>query len=138
MSHKRTDIREAVKTMLLAGATVAGENVYSNRVSAFWKSELPSISIFTTEEEATPRDLKNQTYVRTMQLRLEVHAEATEDLDTLLDEAAVEIEDILNADQGLTGTALGSKLTSTSIELAGDASTPVGVLSLNYEIKYIR
>jgi Flp pilus assembly protein TadG len=137
MSHKRTDIREAVKTMLLSN-TVAGLNVYSNRVSAFWKAELPSISIFTTEEEATPRDANNKSYVRTMQLRLEVHAEATEDLDTFLDNAAVQVEDILNADQGLAGTAIGSKLTSTSIELAGDASTPVGVLSLNYEIKYIR
>lgn len=137
MAHKRTDIREAVKTMLLSN-TIAGLNVYSNRVSAFWKSELPSISIFTTEEEATPRDLGNKSYIRTMQLRLEVHAEATEDLDDLLDDAAVQVEDIMNADQGLLGTAIGSKLTTTSIELAGDASTPVGVCSLNFEIKYIR
>jgi hypothetical protein len=73
-----------------------------------------------------------------MNLRIEFHAEATESLDDVLDDAAVQIEDILNGDQSLQGTCLGSSLLQTSMEIAGDSSTPIGVLTLNYSVRYIR
>lgn len=137
MAHKRTDIREAVKTMLLSN-TSAGANVFSNRVSAYWKSELPSISIFTTEEEAVPRNVGNRQSIRTMNLRIEIHAEATEDLDQALDDIADEVETILSADTGLTGQAINSTYTGCETELSADATTPVGVIALNYSVKYIK
>lgn len=135
--HKRQEIREAIKTMLL-GNTDAGANVYSNRVSAFWKSELPSISIVTTEEEANPRDLGNKTFVRKLRIGIEVHAEATEKLDDVLDDISNQIEALIGADQSLTGTVLGTVMTGTTIELAGEATTPIGVLSISFTTTYIK
>lgn len=135
---KRQQIREEVQAMLIAANTSAGANVYSNRVSAFWRSELPSISIFMRDEEATPRDLANKSYVRKASLSFEIHAEAVESLDEQLDKIADEIEAAIVADQSLGGTVLGSTLLSTEIELAGEATTPIGVLTLTYQITYVK
>lgn len=134
--HKRTEIRNAVKAMLL-NATTCGANVYSNRVSTFWKAELPSISIFTTDEEAQPRDLRAQSYVVNMNLRIEIHAEANEDLDETLDDLSKEVQDLIQANQDLTGTCLGSVYTGAQIELADNGTTQIGVASLNFSVKYI-
>lgn len=135
---KRTLIRNEIKNLLINAPTTCGDNVYSNRVSAYWRDELPSISIFTTEENAEPRDIRSNQYVRTMNLMFEVHAEASEDLDQLLDTIADEIEDVMVANQSIGGHAIGSTYTSSSSELTGDATKPIGVLTINYEIKYIR
>lgn len=135
--HKRQEIREAVKAMLL-DQTLANANVYSNRVSTFWKQQLPSISVFTRDEETTPRDLANSKYVRTLNLTIEIHAEAKENLDDTLDTIADQIETLIGTDQSLGGTALGTIMTGTTVELAGEAATPVGVLTLSFQTKYIK
>lgn len=132
---KRQQIREAFKAMLLNN-TAAGENVYSNRVSAFWRSELPSVSIFMRDEEASPRDMSARSYLRKATLSVEIHAEAKEDLDALLDQIADQVEAIVINDSSLSGTVQGCVLQGTEIELAGEATTPIGVLSLSYQILY--
>lgn len=134
---KRHQIREALRIML-DGQTEAGAKVYSNRVSSFWRGELPSVSIFMRDEEATPREMAAKTYVRKGNISVEIHAEAKEDLDLELDKIADQVEAVIQGDQSLTGTVLGSVLTGTEIELSDQATTPIGVLTLNYQITYIK
>lgn len=132
---KRQQIREALRTML-NGQTNAGANVYSNRVSAFWRSELPCISIFMRDEEATPRDMSAKSYLRRGTVSIEIHAEAKENLDLTLDEIADQVEALIIGNPSLSGTVHGCVLQNTEIELAGEPSTPIGVLSLSYQITY--
>lgn len=134
---KRQQIREAAKAMLL-GHTEAGQNVYSNRVSALWRSDLPSISIYLTDETATPRDLRQSSYVRTGTLVFQILAAATENLDHQLDTIADQIESITGADPSLKGTVQGFLLQSSESELNTEGTTPIGTLSLIYQVTYIK
>lgn len=135
--HKRQQIREALQTMLLNN-TDAGANVYANRVSAFWRDELPSISIFTREEQSTPRDVSGRQNIRTLTVSMETRAEANEDLDDTLDTIANQIENIISADQSLTGQALGAQMTGTTMEFEVQGEKQLGLLTLTYTVTYIQ
>lgn len=134
--HKRQLIREAVKDMLL-NQTDAGARVYSNRVTAFWNEEVPCISIFTTDEAATPTDLRQKRYSRKLILNIEIRAEAKENLDDVLDSLALKVEQLIDADLTLNNTAHNVVMTGTDIGFTGEATKPVGVLNLNYEVTYL-
>ena len=88
-------------------------------------------------ETAEPRDLSSGTYQRTLQLSIEITDEALEGLDDNLDQIAAKIEELVTADPSFQGEVLGSVLTGSEMELSADSTTPVGTLTLNYELKYI-
>lgn len=135
---KRQEIREALKNMLLDNTDV-GSNVFTNRVSAFWREEFPCISIFMKDESSSPRNLSTRATVRTGSLIIQVINEATEDLDNSLDTIAEQIESIIDTDPSLTATVQSCILTDSEIELSGEVSTkPIGSLTLVYEIKYLK
>lgn len=134
---RRHQIREALRIML-EGQTDAGDKVYSNRVSSFWRGELPCVSIYMRDEEATPREMAAKSYIRKGNISIEIHAEAKEDLDLKLDQIADQVETVIQADPSLGGNVLGSILTGTEIELSEQATTPIGVLVLSYQITYIK
>lgn len=134
---KRHQIREALRIML-DGQTDAGSKVYSNRVTAYWRGELPCVSIFMRDEEATPREMAARSYIRKCNISVEIHAEAKENLDLDLDKIADQVETVIQADQSLSGTVQGTILTGTEIELSEQATTPIGVLTLTFQITYIK
>lgn len=135
---KRHQIREYIKTLLTNAHDDVGEKVYSNRVSAYWKSEVPCISIFTRDEEAKPRNMSASQYIRTMSLVVEIHATGNEDLDLTLDEIADVVETKISEDSNFGGLATSTILQATEIELNSETTTTgVGVLSLVYSIQYI-
>lgn len=134
--HKRQLIREAVKEMLL-NETDAGEKVYSNRVTAYWREEVPCISVFTTEETAAPRDITNRKYTRKLNLTIEIRTEASDNLDDSLDSLALKVEQLIDADLTLKNTAHNVVMTGTDIGFAGEGSKPVGLLNLVYEVTYL-
>ncbi len=137
-SSKKQSIREATVS-LLENANIDNINgIYANRTSSFWKDELPCISVFCAEENATPQDLANTKYLRTLNLRIEIHAEATEDLDNLLDQASQTVEELILENQSISGQVLGLTLQSSNMELLADATKPIGVSTLNFELKYIK
>jgi hypothetical protein len=136
MSHQRQTIREALVTML-SGNTDAGTEVYANRAAIIWREELPLIQIFTRNETATRRSINSQQSIRTLTLSVEVFAEANDNLDDTLDTISKQIEDIIAANPSLSGTANGSLLTDTEINLDSVGEKLVGKLTLTFETKYI-
>lgn len=137
----RATIRNELKQMLL-GNTQCSSNVFSNRIDAYWKEQLPAISIYTTQESAEKRDVSGRSYIRTMQLSIEITAEIKQDsaksIDDFLDDVADEVEVVISQDQSINGTCLASELIGTEIEMSGEPASPIGVATLNYEIKYIK
>lgn len=136
MANNRKAIRDALVAML-SGETEAGTNVYANRSTSLWQSELPAIMVYTEAESAEPRDLSSRRYIRTLQLRVELKAEANATVDDTLDDLATEVEEIIDEDQSITGTVLSTLLTNTELSVDADGEKEIGICTLNFECKYI-
>jgi CII-binding regulator of phage lambda lysogenization HflD len=134
--NNRTAIRSALTT-LLSGETSAGTNVYANRYTSLWQSELPAILIYTRQESAVPEAMNQSRYIRTLELSIEVRVEASEDVDDSIDSIIGEIEDQLATDQSIGGTVLSSTQTNTEIRVDSDGEKDIGVGILTLECKYI-
>lgn len=99
--HKRQEIREKLKSFLL-GNTIAGQNVFTNRVKPLQEREVPAIVIrsggdSTTEWSDSPRRYKHS---YTIHFDLSVEGKASDDI---LDEFADQIEKIILPNQTLDG-----------------------------------
>ncbi|MDX9731067.1 MAG: hypothetical protein RBT63_04795 [Bdellovibrionales bacterium] len=141
MASQRKPIRHAV-TAILKAATIAevnSNNIFSNRIEAYEKQELPAISIFTEEEDPVPYSTENKKYRRALTLRIETCVHAKSDLDDKLDDISDAIEELLLERQDLNGTAQGLTLLSTSMELSGEsAESSIGVCIQVFEINYTK
>ena len=137
MSQSRKNIRDAVVT-LLSGATAAGTNVYANRETSLWETELPAILVYTKEETAEPRSISYKQSIRTLDLIVEIKALATEIVDNQLEDIAEDVETVMIANQSLSGSALSVEYISTSISLDSDSETEKGVAALTFKVKYIK
>jgi len=135
-SNKRTEIRDAVKE-LLDGETEAGSNVYVNRETSLWQSELPAILIYTNQESSVPNSINLKRYIRTLELKIEVKVEESEAVDEEIDALLAEIEEIVSENISLSGTVLSTKQISTEIEFDTSGEKPLGVGTLTFECQYI-
>mgnify|MGYP001239177860 CR=1 FL=1 len=139
MSSKRKDIRDAIAALLLAPAIPKVVGVFANRIELFDKSELPGVAIYSSDENAVPRDTSNSRYIRSMNLVVEVIAQANSGLDDDLDEISDAIEERILGNQELGGLAVGIAYLSTEIVLEGESvQAAVGAARINFEIKYIK
>ena len=136
MAHKRKDIRAAVLTML-TGATDAGANVFSNRTYNYEQAELPSLNINLDSETAVPRSLSSRQSIRNIKMRIEVRAEANDDVEGILDDIATQIEDIFEQDRSLSGTAISTIYQQTENEVDSNGERIVGKMILTFEVQYI-
>lgn len=132
---KRKQIREAIKGILL-GNTDAAQNVYSNRMSAFWREELPSISVYFTDEDKTPRDVQNKKYSRSCLIQIETHVEGNEQIDDSLDRISEQVESALLANQSLNGLVQGLVLQSESFQISEEGTKPTGLAVLTIQVTY--
>lgn len=139
MSHKRTDIRNALKDLLTGSsptyATSAGANVYTNRVYNHSKIKLPTINIFEESESANTRDANTRLYSRTLTMKIEVRVEANEDWDEALDDILLQIEDLIAANRQLGGKVSASKYTGTEFQFE-PGEKMIGLGTLTYELIY--
>jgi hypothetical protein len=134
MAHQRSNIRTALKTMLIAANTDVVDRVYTNRVNNL--KGLPSIIISDEGETAVPRDIAATQYIRTLQLEIEITVSGTTEYDVEMDRIAKQIEDVLSSNRSITGTAISSFLINTDMKF-GLGEKPIAQASLHYEIKYI-
>lgn len=140
MASQRKLIREALTNLLKANppAGVSVTSVFSNRVEAYHSDELPSVSVFTDDETATPRDTTNQRYRRALNVRVEIRTEVIGSMDDSFDEIADSVETTFLAQQGIA-QAQGIRLLSTETGIAGETSqTAIGICTLSFEIAYTK
>lgn len=122
---------------MLSGETDAGTNVYTSRETSLWKSELPAILIYTSQEPTAPESLSARRYIRSLELNIHVKIEATENVDDDLDELVSDIEELIDADQSLGGTVLSAVQTNTEIRVDSEGDKDIGVAIITFECKYI-
>jgi hypothetical protein len=136
MANNRSAIRAAIQTLLL-GATSAANNVYSNRETKLFQSELPAILTYTLHEAASAEGLSGRRYVRTMLLAVKIRVEAGDSVDDELDSVVAEVETIIAANSSLSGTVLSCVLVSTEVILDSSGEEDIASATLTYECKYI-
>lgn len=138
--HARTSIREAIADLMRETAT-AGANVFPSRLFSLDEGQLPSISVYTTDD-SNIEVVTNITLARPPRLHrelpviVEAHAVMDERIDDVLDDLAVEIERAMSAPIVIGGTQVSSRLTSTQSTFSGDSELQVGVIRLIYSVAY--
>lgn len=136
--HERTVIRRAVRD-LLKGKTVAGAQVDTTRIDTWRDSELPALSVYTSEEfvddeesqDTSPRELKRQVDVEIVGA-----VGASERMDDAMDALALEIETVMHADPFLGGVAADSILTETEAKVHNEGKRLIGIVVLTYRVTY--
>jgi hypothetical protein len=139
--HPRTAIRHAVRDLLIAADTSAGENVVATRILPIRKKELPLIAVYTLEEQVdaqtdrTPRELRRE-------IDMEIAAWVDPGpggaaVDDAMDAIAAEIEAAMHADPYLSDTASESELTSTTMGVQGEGAEQLGLVTLSYAVTYL-
>jgi hypothetical protein len=139
--HPRAAIRHAVRDLLIAADTLAGERVHPTRVLSIRKKELPLIAVYTSEEQvdaATDRAPRELT--RTIDLEIAAWVDpgpGGAKVDDAMDAIAAQIEAAMHADPYLADTASESVLVSTSMGVQGEGDDLLGLVTLSYDVTYL-
>lgn len=135
MAHPRTNIRQAIAT-ILTGTTDAGSRVYATQVAQFWDIPLPAILIYARSEASSPVGRSPKSISRTLRIAVEVRAKADEAMDDALDAIALQVEQAIDAKPTLNGTVQSCALVSTEIDVNPAGEYPLGAIRLTYEVIY--
>jgi len=136
MSHPRTPIRNAVVDILKAAGTAAGDRVFGSRVEPLWDVTMPLILVYTRDEVSQAIGTMPKPMSRTVRVAIEARVSLTADVDTAMDDIALAIEQAIEADYKLKGTATSSNLTGTEIDVSPEGRKPIGAIRLTYEVIY--
>lgn len=136
MSHARTQIRQAVLT-LLKNNTSAGNNVFEERVYPLDDPKLPALLVYTKEEVIEEKSISYpRTQARQLSLTVEAYAKAHTNADAVADGLALEIEQLIATDPTLGGLVKDSMLSATETRLSGEGEQPVATVMLTYAVMY--
>ena len=138
MSHQRETIRKQIVTQLKAGAiTDILNEIYSNQVDPGWVENFPYISIYSESESSETYSLgATRQYKRNYLVNIDIVGEG-EDVDDDLDTYSDAVEDLLEADRTLNGTAKETLLQNTFFEFKEAGKKKVGLCRLVYNVEYI-
>ena len=134
MAHKRTSIRNNV-TSTLTGLTTTGSNVFESRIYPNELAKLPLLNIYSNSETSELASIGKLD--RSLEIMVEGFAKATTNVDEALDTIAKEVEVALANDLTRNGHAKETFLTSTDFELESIANQQIGVVKLNFTVRYI-
>ena len=118
--------------------------MYSTRLYSFRENQLPAVNVYMGPEESEAStmggkmgapNMTQRLMFRTVPLMVEVYVAAVEQVDDVLDQAAVQIENVLG-NTLLDGLAREITLIGTTPEIDANGEVPVGVLSMTWNVIY--
>lgn len=128
--HCRKQIRDAIESALAGMATV--QSIQTGRVHPLDSDLLPAVLIFTNEEVVEDLN-KAGDGTRNLTVAIEAHTQGANVVDTL-DAIAAEAEPLIFA--GVPVWVKDVELTSTTVELSGEAVSPAGLIRLEFAVVY--
>lgn len=131
--HARAQIRNAI-AQLCTGLQTTGANVFPSRVFSLDPSELPSISVFTKDENVVT-NAPTITQRKALAV-IEGHAIADELIDDALDQIALELEEAMARPLIVDGKQLTTQLQGTEFDFTGEGEVKIGLVRLTYLIPY--
>jgi len=140
MDHKRKTIREKIVTLLKAGATSAGDNVFSNRAHALFATELPSIIVYSGDEDSEFLNPPENRLKRTLDVFIELAIGQTTNIEDEIDALCLEVEEIIKPKSELDrlyGNLVQSvELKKTETGIFEKADKVIGSAKLTYSFEY--
>jgi hypothetical protein len=137
--HLRKQVRDAIKSIIVAAATAASARVYTGRVYPLTADgPWPQVTISSQGEQistATMAAIGQRLYERTYRVNVIVHAKDPTDIEAVLDAEGVQIEVAIAANPTLGGKAKYVTLAGTQTELSEDAEQPAGSLTMAYDVE---
>jgi hypothetical protein len=138
MASQRKLIRAQIVSVLKAGSTLAGQNVFPNRWLPTWETELPAIFVYTGDEPCevfvdAPRELERRT-----QIVVELIVAGDSSLDDTLDDLADVVEDLIAVDAQLAETAADAVLKGSELEMFSNGDALMGSLKLTWEVTWYK
>jgi len=136
MAHLRTQLRNRAIADL-TGLTTTGSNVFASRVYPMESGNIPGLCIYTREETVTPATIAApRLQMRELQLVIDGYAVATSNLDSTLDQIALEVEEAMAGDVTLNSLAKTIVLQSVDADYSDEGERPAGMVRLLYVIEY--
>lgn len=135
MAHCRTQIRNAIKALLLPLPALGGR-VFTSRFSNLQLAEVPAVVIYGGEENVLSADIHDTLLERDYNVNVSIKASSVSNIDTLLDDLAEDVELAIDANLTLDGKVQSIVLTGSNIQIEEDAEVPVGEALLQYQVKY--
>lgn len=134
--HVRKQIRDAM-VAALDGLTTTGSNVFSGRVYAVQRTELPCLLVYFEEEgsEIDAMGTSGRPLDRQAQITVEGVARVTTALEDTLDAIAKEVEAALGGNR-LGGLARDVQLSRTRYGLTGEGDAQHGAVRLTWAYDY--
>lgn len=137
--HRRSEIREAV-VALLRGATLARERVYANREKPIdATTPLPLLLIYTPDEKRD--EVQNQAggpklITRMLTLEVQILTQAHGPFQDLIDDVALQVENVIGADPRLGGLADDVTYLDTSLHPVEEFGRALIGATIHYEVEY--
>ena len=132
----RREIKERVAT-ILTGLSSTGSNVFQSHVCPLENDDLPSLCIYTKDEEieigvtGDPR-----VYHSTMILIVDGYAQTFSNLDDQLDQIGIQVQVAMTEDIDTNNLVKDSYLSSVDISYSGEGTSPIGIIRHNYSVLY--
>ena len=135
-NHLRREIKERVAT-ILTGLSSTGSNVFQSHVCSLENDDLPSLCIYTKEEEIeVGASGVLRVYHSTMILIVDGYAHKSSILDDQLDQIGIEIQFAMAGDIDIKNLVKDSYLSSVDISYSGEGTSPIGIIRHNYSVLY--
>lgn len=141
MTHKRETLMAALEAQIIAASTSCGSQVCRGRNLRFEDDELPACAIYQGDEESNFNDFGADIKSRFLRVMVEVHQKSDPadvndpDIETALNALAEEMENALEADYSIGGTAISFEHQQTETEIeTGEVDR--GVIRLGLVVHY--
>lgn len=136
MSTQRTNIRNAIITVLSNAAIVAPGLVFSNRFRELGPEELPAVLVYTRAEKVSVWAESPREYERRLSVVIEIIAAGNDDLDDSIDLLCQKIEKEMCRDHTLGEKCRDVVLQSVDLSVSNEGDQAIGGARLEYEVTH--
>ena len=122
---------------MLTGLSSTGSNVFQPHVCPLENDDLPSLCIYTQDEEIEVGATGDPKFCHSkMILIADGYAQTSSNLDDQLDQIGIEVQVAMTEDIDTNNLVKDSYLSSVDISYSGEGTSPIGIIRHNYSVLY--
>lgn len=138
MANKRKAIRQKIKELLTADNNFTGVTIFSSRQNpVVLNQQLPSITVFVSNEPVEPESMDERRYIRTPEILFEARVFATDNVDDDLDDLMTKIENFMVTNSFIEGLVLNTLQITSESEVGIEGTKEIGLGTVTFTAQYI-
>lgn len=131
-------IREKIVDLLKSRIPGFEDRVFDSLECAIWETELPALNVLSGDESAERYGQGyERTYLRTLDIAVELAISSSENTQNELDRVCGLIEEALNDDPVLGGVCENIDYVSMASVIASNGGKKFGTAELKFEVVYV-